>query len=142
MDDAGRVAFFLGVGHGTATVFQAPLYWHLMLVTVVIQLGINVAAYRKLLEIGAGSHLALAWTEDREDGGPKGPISRFFARIEFMARRDYYIFMFMVVTLLGFVKVAIVCTFLTTLIILGHDLLRPRKARDARVLQPILLRDE
>lgn len=142
VDDAGRVAFFLGVGHGTATAFQAPLYWHLMLVTVVIQLGINVAAYRKLLEIGAGSHLALAWTEDREDGGPKGPISRFFARIEFMARRDYYIFMFMVVTLLGFVKVAIVCTFLTTLIILGHDLLRPRKARDARVLQPILLRDE
>ncbi len=141
-DDIGRVVFFLGVGYGTANVFSAPLYWHLMLGTVAIQVVLNLFAYRKLLEIGAGSHLALAWTDDREDGGPKSPLARFFARIEFMGRRDYYIFTFMVVTLLGFVKLAIVCTFLTTLIILGHDVFRPRKPRDARVLRPILLRDE
>ncbi len=143
VDDLGRVFALLGIGYGAAHVTGESVWWELMVITVLVQGGVNLFAYRKMLAVGAGSHLALAWTQDRDDGDPgRSFLARWAARLEFFARRDFYIFTFMLVTLAGLVHVAITLTFVITMIILVHDLVRGRDARDERVMAPLLLRDE
>ena len=81
---------------------------------------------------GSGSHYALAWETKPKDTW----TSRLYHRIEFMSRRDYYVFAWMVLAFFGWVTTGIVLMFATTVIVFGHETLRPRQAREDFMLQP------
>ncbi|MCP5070838.1 MAG: hypothetical protein GY946_30095 [bacterium] len=142
VDDAGRLFVFLGMGIGLSNVTGHSLWAQMMTLTVILQTILNIKIYRQLAEIGAGSHFALAWTKDRAKERNETLWSRFWTKIEFMCRRDYYIFMFMVFGVTGFSGTAAVLAFTTTVIVVGHELAWPRRARDRQVANSVLVRDQ
>ncbi len=142
VDDTGRLVFFLGLGYGTTVVTGNPLWFRLMLVTVVMLVALSVRLYWQLRQIGAGSHYALAWTSDHDQPRADTAFTRFWQRLEFLSRRDYYIFACMVMTLIGLPTLAIAFAALTTTIVITHETFRPRQPRDRRVVETVLVRDE
>ena len=126
-DDAGRVLVFLGLGYGTSQVTGDSLGLNLAIASVALQVSVNITIYRKLLAVGAGSHFALGWTARRLN--LPSWISAFTTRIQWIARRDGYIFSFMCLILLGWFEFAFALTFLVTLAITVHEMARPRQAR-------------
>jgi hypothetical protein len=133
---------FLGLGYGYAAVSGQAIWWPLMLVVVGMQVAVNVQLYRALLGIGAGSHYALAWTVDRARPVHESVWLRFWKRIEFLARRDTYIFEFMLLALLGLTSVALFLAAFTTSVVFVHELLHPRTARARQVVQAVVVRDD
>jgi CDP-L-myo-inositol myo-inositolphosphotransferase len=131
-DDIGRFVFFIGVGMGLATMTGDTLWLQLAVVGVVMQMSVAANLYRKLIKTGSGSHYALAWETKPKDTW----TSRLYHRIEFMSRRDYYVFIFLVMTAFGVAKFGIVVMVATTAVIFVHETLRPRQAREDFMLQP------
>jgi 1L-myo-inositol 1-phosphate cytidylyltransferase / CDP-L-myo-inositol myo-inositolphosphotransferase len=131
-DDIGKFAFFIGSGIGATAVTGQSVWLALCVIAVSVQMTVAVNLYRKLLKTGSGSHYALAW----ETKPSESRASRLYHRIEFMSRRDYYVFAWMVLTVFGFIEVAMIGMFLTTCIILVHELVRPRQVREEFVLGP------
>lgn len=132
-DDIGRVIFFAGSGYGYAMVTGQPFWLKLALVTVAIQTGLALTLYRKLRRAGSGSHFALAW-DVKPDHSKL--LVRLYARIEFLARRDYYVFAWLVFSIVGLMDLSFGLMFATTLWALCHELLRPRQVRESFPLQP------
>lgn len=131
-DDVGKFVFFIGAGIGVSAMTGQSVWLALSVVAVAIQMTLAINLYRKLLKAGSGSHYALAW-----ETKPSGTLSsRLYHRIEFMSRRDYYVFIWMVLAIFGFAKVAIAGTFATTCVILVHELVRPRQVREEFVIGP------
>jgi hypothetical protein len=118
--------FFIGSGIGFSAVTGQPIWLQICGVAVAIQLALSLTLYRKLLRTGSGSHYALKW-----DVNPNDPrlLLRLYARIEFLSRRDYYVFAWLVMAVTGLLNVAIVLTFATTLWALTHELVKPRQVR-------------
>jgi phosphatidylglycerophosphate synthase len=132
-DDIGKFTFFVGSGIGATAVSGDPIWLQVCVIAVTIQMSLAINLYRKLAKTGSGSHYALAWeTKPNKDSW----TSRLYARIEFMSRRDYYVFAWMCMCAAGFVGFAIGTMFATTLVVLGHELLRPRQVRDDFSVQP------
>ncbi|MBL8947303.1 MAG: CDP-alcohol phosphatidyltransferase family protein [Myxococcales bacterium] len=125
-DDVGKFMFFIGSGVGFSAVTGQPIWLQICGVAVAIQLALSLSLYRKLLRTGSGSHYALKW-----DVNPNDPrlLMRLYARIEFLSRRDYYVFAWLVMAVSGLLHVAIVLTFATTLWALTHELVKPRQVR-------------
>ena len=104
------------------------IWLQLCAVMVVLQLSMSINLYRKLIKAGSGSHYALAWQGHQQ---PKDSLgARFMARVEPLARRDYYVFAWMVLAIVGWLKLGIVLMAATTLCIAAHELLRPRQVRE------------
>ncbi len=142
VDDAGRVMIFLGLGYGFSVVSGQPLWWPLMIAVVAMQVAVNVQLYRALLSLGAGSHYALAWTTDRNRPVRENLGTRIWKRIEFLARRDCYIFELMLLTLVGLLPLALSLAACTTFLVFVHELLHPRTPRTRDVVQAVLVRDD
>jgi 1L-myo-inositol 1-phosphate cytidylyltransferase / CDP-L-myo-inositol myo-inositolphosphotransferase len=131
-DDVGKFVFFIGSGIGMSAVTGQSVWLVLCVVAVAVQMTLAINLYRKLLKTGSGSHYALAW-----ETKPSNTLaSRLYHRIEFMSRRDYYVFAWMVLVIFGFAEVAIVGMFATTCVILVHELVRPRQVREEFVIGP------
>jgi CDP-L-myo-inositol myo-inositolphosphotransferase len=131
-DDVGKFTFFIGSGIGATAVSGDPIWLQVCAIAVTIQMTLAVNLYRKLLKTGSGSHYALAWETKPKDTW----TSRFYNRIEFMSRRDYYVFAWLCLCAAGYVGMAIAIMFATTLVVLAHELLRPRQVRDDFPVQP------
>jgi phosphatidylglycerophosphate synthase len=142
VDDVGRVIIFLGLGWGYSVVSGHAFWWPVMVAVVTMQIVVNVQLYRALLSIGAGTHYALAWTVDRDRPVQESAWLRFWKRIEFLARRDCYIFEFMLLALVGLASVAIVLAAATTTVVFLQEVLHPRTARSRQVVQAVVVRDD
>jgi choline kinase/phosphatidylglycerophosphate synthase len=141
VDDLGRVCVFVGLGVGLTSVTGQAIWLQIMVATVAMQLIVNVRTYRQLLSLGQGSHFALAWINaPRVNPREQSWIWRLWTRIEFMGHRDYYIFLLMVLCIIQLPQVAVVVTFLTTGIVAGHALVRPRPAGGVPTRQPAFAR--
>jgi 1L-myo-inositol 1-phosphate cytidylyltransferase / CDP-L-myo-inositol myo-inositolphosphotransferase len=127
-DDIGKFTFFVGSGIGLSAVTGQPIWMQLCAATVVLQMSMAINLYRKLVKTGSGSHYALAWQGHQQPKETAG--ARFMARIEFLARRDYYVFAWMVLAIIGWVQLGVVLMGATTLCIAAHELLRPRQVRE------------
>lgn len=127
-DDVGKFMFFLGSGYGFAAVSGQVMWLQIAALAVAIQMALAFSLYRKLLRTGSGSHYALAWdvspTHDKL-------LVRLYSRIEFLSRRDYYVFAWMVMAFVGLYEVALSLTLATTLWALTHELLKPRQVRES-----------
>lgn len=131
-DDIGKFVFFTGSGIGLAAVTGQTIWLQLAVLGVVLQLSVALNLYRKLIKTGSGSHYALAWETKPKDTF----ASRLYHRIEFMSRRDYYVFAWMVLSFVGYVQVAMVIMVATTAVVFTHETLRPRQVREDFMLQP------
>jgi 1L-myo-inositol 1-phosphate cytidylyltransferase / CDP-L-myo-inositol myo-inositolphosphotransferase len=131
-DDIGRFVFFIGVGMGLAAMTGQSIWLQLSVLGVVMQMSVAANLYRKLIKTGSGSHYALAWETKPKDTW----TSRFYHRIEFMSRRDYYVFFFMVLTAFEWAHIGVAIMVATTAVIFTHETLRPRQAREDFMLQP------
>lgn len=127
-DDIGRVTFFVGFGIGVTNVTGQAIWMQLAVMSVVMMIVLCVTAYRKMIKAGSGSHYALNWEPDASVSATI--VERVLQKIEFMARRDYYVFLLLVLVVVGLPTAAIVLTFATTSFALGHDLFRPRQIRE------------
>lgn len=132
-DDVGRIIFFAGSGYGFAVVTGQPIWFRIALLTVAIQIGLSVSLYRKLLRAGSGSHYALQWDVKRDHSKL---LLRLYSKIEFLARRDYYVFAWLVFAVTGVLDVAVVLMFATTMVALTHELLKPRQVRETYPIRP------
>jgi choline kinase/phosphatidylglycerophosphate synthase len=127
-DDIGRVTFFSGFGIGVSAVTGEAIWLQLALMSVAMQVVLCVTAYRKLIKTGSGSHYALNW--DPADGATSTLPERILRKIEFMARRNWYVLVLLVLVIIGAPAFALFITFLTTSLAFGHELFRPRQARE------------
>ncbi len=125
-DDVGRFMFFIGSGVGFSAVTGQPIWLQICVFGVAIQLALSISLYRKLLRTGSGSHYALAWDVNPNH---RSLAMRMYARIEFLSRRDYYVFAWLCMAIAGVFQLAIGLMFATTLWALTHELLKPRQAR-------------
>jgi phosphatidylglycerophosphate synthase len=131
-DDIGKFVFFLGAGYGASVVTGQSVWLQLCVVGVAVQFTLSLNLYRKLLKTGSGSHYALSW-----ETKPKNTwASRLYHRIEFMSRRDYYVLIWLFLTVIGFVQAGIILMFATTSVVLVHEVLRPRQIRENFALRP------
>jgi phosphatidylglycerophosphate synthase/choline kinase len=131
-DDIGKFVFFIGSGIGLAAVTGQTIWLQLAVIGVVLQLSVALNLYRKLIKTGSGSHYALAWEVNR-----KGTLAaRLYRRIEFMSRRDYYVFAWLVFSALGYTQFGMVIMVATTVVVFTHETLRPRQVREDFMLQP------
>ncbi|MBC8072698.1 MAG: CDP-alcohol phosphatidyltransferase family protein [Deltaproteobacteria bacterium] len=135
-DDVGRFVLFIGSGIGVAAVTGQPIWMHLCTVTALLQMALAINLYRKLIKTGSGSHYALAWQGNNGAQARDSKGARFMQRVEFLARRDYYVFLWMLLAMGGLIKVGIIINTATTLCIAAHELLRPRQAREEFVSLP------
>jgi 1L-myo-inositol 1-phosphate cytidylyltransferase / CDP-L-myo-inositol myo-inositolphosphotransferase len=131
-DDIGKFVFFIGAGIGVSTITGQSVWLALSVIAVAVQMTLAINLYRKLLKTGSGSHYALAW----ETKASTNRAARLYHRIEFMSRRDYYVFAWMVLAIFGYAHVGIIGTFATTCVILVHELVRPRQVREEFVIGP------
>ena len=137
-DDIGKFVFFSGFGYGVANVTGQPIWLQLSLAAVVMQVAVALGVYRKLIQVGSGSHYALSWATNSDPRD--NALVRFYRSIEFMGRRDYFVFAIFCLTMLGLWQLAILGTFITTAIIFVQEMVRPRQARSASgVPQPAAL---
>ena len=133
-DDIGKFVFFIGSGVGAAAVSGQGIWLQLCILGVGVQFVVAMNLYRKLLKTGSGSHYALAWEVDEE---PKQTwAARFYRKIEFMSRRDYYVFAWLVFVAVGAFKFAIGVMFATTTVVLVHELIKPRQVREDFPVRP------
>jgi CDP-L-myo-inositol myo-inositolphosphotransferase len=132
-DDIGKFIFFLGSGYGFAAVSGQIVWLQIAALAVAIQMALSLSLYRKLLRTGSGSHYALAWdvspTHDKL-------LMRLYSRIEFLSRRDYYVFAWLVMAVSGLFELAISLTLATTLWAMTHELLKPRQVRESFTAPP------
>ncbi|HET6582067.1 MAG TPA: CDP-alcohol phosphatidyltransferase family protein [Nannocystaceae bacterium] len=131
-DDVGRFVYFIGAGIGLAAMTGQTIWLQISVVGVVLQLSVALNLYRKLIKTGSGSHYALAWETKPKDTW----TSRLYHRIEFMSRRDYYVFVWMVLAMVDLAQVGLVIMVATTAVVFTHETLRPRQAREDFMLQP------
>lgn len=126
-DDVGKFMFFLGSGYGFSVVSGQTIWLQVAALAVTIQLALSLTLYRKLLRTGSGSHYALAW-----DVSPthSSLAMRLYSRIEFLSRRDYYVFAWLCMSIMGVYELAIGLVLATTLWALTHELLKPRQVRE------------
>lgn len=132
-DDVGKFMFFVGSGVGFSTVTGQPIWLQICGLAVAIQLALSLSLYRKLLRTGSGSHYALAWDVNPNH---RSLAMRLYARIEFLSRRDYYVFAWLCLAVSGLLHIAIGLTFATTLWALTHELLKPRQVRENFSAEP------
>lgn len=142
VDDTGRLMVFVGTGYGYSIVSGNPLWFYIMLATVTLQVAVTARAYRLLWQIGAGSHFALAWTDDREKKVEPTFWSRFWKKIGFMSRRDYYIFVFTMLVVCQIPMAAMILATTTSAIVFFHELAWPRQPRKREVVERVVVRDE
>jgi CDP-L-myo-inositol myo-inositolphosphotransferase len=114
-DDVTNLSYQLALGIA-AYRFSGEKMWLTMGVACFV-VGWFVAAmlYRKLLATGKGTHLAIEWSFQKQ--GPKSLFSTFCDKLEFVGRRDFYALALMVLVSVGLMKLALVLSFVTVLIV-------------------------
>lgn len=133
-DDIGKFTFFIGAGYGLSAITGQSIWFQLCIVGVAIQFTLALNLYRKLIKAGSGSHYALAWETKPE--AKDTWAARFYPKMEFLCRRDYYVFAFLVMTIVGLAKMGIILMAATTVWVLVHELLKPRNAREDFPVRP------
>ncbi len=117
-DDVINLSYQLSLGFAIANITGAGIWLHIGIATFVLGWVVCLALYRKLLQSGKGTHLAIEWSYLEADA-QASLFQRFCARFEFVARRDFYALLLMVVSFLGVgpLKVILVASFVTVAIV-------------------------
>jgi len=114
-DDVINLCYQVSVGYALFQITGASAWFQLGLVTFVLGWFMAATFYRKLLSSGRGTHLALDFGLKADD---PSLFTRFCARLEFIAHRDFYALLLMILAIVGpaALKVALVCSFVTVAI--------------------------
>jgi phosphatidylglycerophosphate synthase len=114
-DDVINLFYQVAVGYALFQITGSAIWFHLSIATFIIGWIVAGALYRKLLAQGNGTHLAIDFGLNGEN---LSYLAKFCARVEFIARRDFYALLLMVLTFIGPVALQIVsaAAFLTVTI--------------------------
>lgn len=115
-DDIINLSYQLALGFALYRWTGEALWFQIGAVTFGLGWVICISLYRKLLANGKGTHLAIDWSMRAENAGW---FNRFCAKFEFIAKRDFYALLLMVLTFagIGAMKWALVASFLTVAIV-------------------------
>lgn len=115
-DDVINLTYQLSLGFALYRLSGDAVWWQIGLATFVLGWITCISLYRKLIASGNGTHLAIEWSFNDDDSSW---FQRFCARFEFLAKRDFYSLLLMVLAFIGpaALKVALVASFITVAII-------------------------
>ncbi len=137
-DDVINLGYQLALGYALFNITGQSAWMQLGVATFVLGWVVCISLYRKLLSAGNGTHLAIEW--NYKDSENATLFQRFCARMEFVARRDFYALTLMFLTFLGVaaLKVALVLSFVTVAFVaaqwgttMAKDAVATRRARRA-----------
>ena len=111
-DDVINLCYQVSVGYALFQLTGQALWLQIGLATFVLGWGVAGMLYKKLLSSGNGTHLALDFGLDNDEASL---FTRVMAKLEFVAHRDFYALLLMVMAIIGpaALKVALVMAFLT-----------------------------
>ena len=117
-DDVINLGYQLALGVAIARLTGVTAWLHVGIATFVLGWVVCLSLYRKLLQTGKGTHLAIEWSY-LDAGAQTSWFQRFCAKLEFVARRDFYALLLMFVSFMGVgpLKVVLVCSFVTVAIV-------------------------
>ncbi|MEZ4434009.1 MAG: NTP transferase domain-containing protein [bacterium] len=115
-DDVINLSYQLALGFALYRWTGDALWFQLGAVTFGLGWVVCISLYRKLLANGKGTHLAIEWSMRQENAGW---FNRFCAKLEFVAKRDFYALTLMVLSFIGIgaMKWAAVLSFVTVAIV-------------------------
>ncbi len=115
-DDVINLTYQLALGFALYRLSGDALWWQVGVATFVLGWVVCISLYRKLLSAGKGTHLAIEWSFNADDSNW---FQRFCARFEFMAKRDFYSLLLMVLAFIGPAaqKIGLLASFLTVAIV-------------------------
>lgn len=127
-DDVINLSYQLALGFALYRLSGDALWWQIGLATFILGWLVCGSLYRKLLSSGKGTHLAIEWSFTAED---PSLFQRFCARFAFIAKRDFYALVLMVLAFMGpeALKWALVASFATVAIVAAQWL--TTQAREA-----------
>ncbi|MCA9546732.1 MAG: CDP-alcohol phosphatidyltransferase family protein, partial [Myxococcales bacterium] len=99
VDDVVNTTYILSMGIAVTRLTGESLWWQLGATTFVVGWIVAGSLYKKLLENGKGTHLAIEW--DFQNARDPNWFQRFCDRFMFVAKRDFYAFALMVVSFFG-----------------------------------------
>lgn len=117
-DDVINLSYQLALGWALFTMTGHAMWFHLSLATFVLGWVVALSLYRKLAAEGKGTHLAIQWSFETQEN--PGWFGRFCARLEFVARRDFYALALMFLAIFGLLQVAVVLSFVTVAIVFAQ----------------------
>jgi CDP-L-myo-inositol myo-inositolphosphotransferase len=97
-DDVINLSYQLALGFALYNVTGQPIWFVLGGVGFVLGGIVSVQLYRKLIQEGAGTHLALSWSFEEDQSTL---FQKICARCSFVARRDFYALALMCFSFLG-----------------------------------------
>ncbi|MGC6418429.1 MAG: NTP transferase domain-containing protein [Bradymonadia bacterium] len=111
-DDVINLCYQVSVGYALFQLTGQAIWLQIGLATFVLGWGVAGMLYKKLLSSGNGTHLALDFGLDNDEASL---FTRIMAKLEFVAHRDFYALLLMVMAIIGpaALKVALVMAFLT-----------------------------
>ncbi|MEE2757969.1 MAG: NTP transferase domain-containing protein [Myxococcota bacterium] len=111
-DDVINLCYQVSVGYALFQITGNSLWLQIGVATFILGWGVAAILYRKLLTSGSGTHLALDFGLNNADAGL---FTRVMAKLEFVAHRDFYALLLMVLAIIGpaALKVALVMAFAT-----------------------------
>ncbi len=138
-DDVINLSYQLALGFALFRFTGDALWFQIGAASFVLGWVVCIGLYRKLLSSGKGTHLAIEWSM-RDEGGSW--FQKFCARLEFIAKRDTYALILMVLTFFGpevlkwgvvvsFATVALVALQWTSTQLRTRTPTRPRRDREA-----------
>lgn len=116
-DDVINLTYQLSLGVMLFRLTGDAVWWQIGLATFVLGWATCISLYRKLLASDKGTHLAIEWSFEAEDG--QSWFQRFCARFEVLGRRDTYSLILMGLAFVGpaALKVGLVCSLVTVVIV-------------------------
>ncbi len=133
-DDIINLCYQLALGITLYRLSGDAMWWQIGLATFVLGWMTCISLYRKLLASGQGTHLAIQFTNAEDQSW----FQRFCARFEFLAKRETYSLVLMVLTFLGpaALKVALVASFITVCIVAVQWTIVQLREQDRRSDRP------
>ncbi len=98
-DDIVNTTYFLAMGVAVSRLTGQAIWWQIGLTTFVVGWIVAGSLYKKLLESGKGTHLAIEW--DFQNADDPTVFQRLCNTFMFAAKRDFYAFALMVLSFMG-----------------------------------------
>lgn len=114
-DDITNISFLVGLGHALSVVYDEPLYFYAACSIAGLMVIEVLWFYREFVKMGIASHNHFEWGFESENKANKVEEKRGIIRIvidkiaggfAWIAKRDFYTFLLMVLVIIGFYKPA------------------------------------
>ncbi len=122
-DDVINLSYQLALGYALFNISGQSVWLQIGIASFVLGWVLCAALYRRLINSGKGTHLAIEWDFQR-DPSELGWFQRAVAKVEFIGHRDAYALVLMVCTFIGVLamQIALVASCVTILVV-GSQLL-------------------